>query len=163
MENWYAFRVFKSENKTMDTLNKLIRAKEINGLLEVKIPLEKKYQRRASKTIVVERNSLPGYLLLRLDSRFLEEIKIALKPYVGANILASPLKDEEIKRFFEIENEELATEPELDMEVTITEGPFASWKGKVIEVLKDKKKVKVEVKVFGRITPVEVNFKQIEL
>lgn len=166
MENnekqWYAVRTTKSEKQTFDRMKKIIAGGTVGGLLEVMMPLEKKYKKRGDKTVIVEKNSLPGYLLVRVENKFLQEIKIFLSQMVSVGLLPTPLKKEEIERFFKIEDdEEISLEMVEGQTVNIIEGPFSGWKGEIIEVINEKQKLKVEVKVFGRVTPVEVTFKQV--
>ena len=140
---------------------------------QVLIPTEKVIQLRQGKRVVKERNFLPGYVLV--EAKMVDECYPRLRnvPNVlgflsdGKSVRPTPVRQSEINRILgnidEHEENIVAEIPYLIGEtVKVTDGPFNGFNGEVAEILSDKHKLKVIVTVFGRKTPLELGFNQVD-
>jgi len=141
---------------------------------EVVIPMEDVVEFKNGKKQVVQKKVFPGYLLVRcsLDDAAWNVIRNTpgVTGFVGQGTKPSPLKRKDVETFLQVkaEGEELAPErrkPRLEYEmgqtVRVKEGPFADFSGEIVEINEDQLKVKVLVNIFGRETPVELEFAQV--
>lgn len=176
---WYAVRIIAGhENKVKLYLDNNIKEEHFERKIKnVLIPLEKVFEVKNGKKKVKYKNFFPGYILLEADldditKRFLAKIPglmgiVGAKNVKGQNLSPIPLRDSEIKRIKAILNEESQTE-KIDIRlsqgdpVKVTSGPFNNFNGSVLEVNAEKMKVKVMVSIFGRKTPIDLDFTQIE-
>ena len=176
---WYAVRIISGhENKVKLYLDNNIKEEHFESKIRnVLIPLEKVFEVKNGKKKVKYKNFFPGYILLEADlddvtKRFLAKIPglmgiVGAKNFKGQNLSPIPLRDTEIKRIKAILNEESQTE-KVDIRlsqgdpVKVTSGPFNNFNGSVLEVNAEKMKVKVMVSIFGRKTPIDLDFTQIE-
>ncbi|GAA4781241.1 transcription termination/antitermination protein NusG [Olivibacter ginsenosidimutans] len=172
---WYVVRaVSGKEKKVKQYIEAEINRLGINHLVpQVLIPMEKYFQMREGKKIAKERNYYPGYVLLEaaLDGE-LEHIIKNINSVIGflgdkaGN--AIPLRQAEVNRILGTVDEmseqgEMMNVPYYVGEaVKVTDGPFNGFSGEIEEVNEEKKKLKVMVKVFGRKTPLELNYMQVE-
>ena len=175
-KNWYVLRVISGkENKIKEYLDMEInRSKWSDIVTQVLVPKEKVYKLRGGKKVIQEKNFYPGYILVEaVPSRFSGEIISMINGTTNViHFLGKdnpiPLKKHEVNRILgkvdEMQEVGVAVnEPFLLGEtVKITDGPFNDFNGTIEEVDEDKKKLKVIVKIFGRRTPVELNFMQVE-
>jgi transcriptional antiterminator NusG len=138
------------------------------------VPTEKVYKLKNGKKVVQERNFFPGYLLLEADPKKMNGDIIStinnttnVIHFLGKDNPV-PLRKAEVNRILGKVDEMTETgdtmnEPFLVGEdVKITDGPFNEFIGTIEEIMEDKKKLRVTVKIFGRKTPVELNFMQVE-
>ena len=142
-------------------------------IFEVVIPLEDVVEFKNNKKVVVQKKVFPGYLLCRMrlndDSWFVVRNTPGVTGFVGAGNKPSPLPRREVENFLSVseEAEEVAkkSRPKIDYtmgeQVRVKEGPFADFQGEIIEINEDQLKVKVLVNIFGRETPVELEFSQV--
>lgn len=173
---WYSLRVISGkEKKIKDRIDLEIQRKKWNDfIVQVLVPSEKVYKIRAGKKVVMERNILPGYILIEaVPEKFSGEMiqTISGMPnvihFLGKN-QPIPMRQSEANRMLGKvdENQDVAEsmiEPYLVGEtIKIVDGPFNDFVGDVKEVNEEKKKLKVIVKIFGRGTEVELNFMQVE-
>jgi transcriptional antiterminator NusG len=141
---------------------------------EVVIPMEDVVEFKNGKKQVVQKKVFPGYLLVRceLDDGSWNVIRNTpgVTGFVGQGTKPSPLKRRDVETFLQVkvEGEEVAPErrkPRLEYElgqtVRVKEGPFADFSGEIVEINEDQLKVKVLVNIFGRETPVELEFSQV--
>ena len=141
---------------------------------EVVIPLEDVVEFKNGKKQVVQKKVFPGYLLVRCDMSDDAWYVIRNTPgvtgFVGQGAKPSPLPRRDVENFLSVkeEGEEVATarrKPRLEFEqgetVRVKEGPFADFSGEIVEINEDQLKVKVLVNIFGRETPVELEFSQV--
>lgn len=141
---------------------------------EVVIPMEDVVEVKNGKKVVVQKKMFPGYLLVRCemddDSWYVIRNTPGVTGFVGQGAKPSPLPRRDVESFLtvKIEGEEAAPKrgkPRLEYEmgetVRVKEGPFADFSGEVVELNEDQLKVKVLVNIFGRETPVELEFSQI--
>ena len=176
---WYVVRaVSGQEKKVKDYLQmEITRRNMIEQIPEVLIPLEKVYEMRNGKKKIRERNFFPGYVLVSCDLSHGEvEHLIKAVPgvmgFLGAiddgNKTPVPLRQSEINRILgkvdEIDEAEVLVDTTyiVGEAVKVMDGPFSGFIGNVQEVFDDKKKLNVVVKIFGRNTPIELNYMQVE-
>nr|WP_324248606.1 transcription termination/antitermination protein NusG [Actinomarinicola tropica] len=141
---------------------------------EVVIPMEDVVEVKAGKKVVSQKKMFPGYLLVRCelddDSWYVIRNTPGVTGFVGQGAKPSPLPRRDVENFLQVkvEGEEVPAKrgkPRLEYElgetVRVKEGPFADFSGEVVELNEDQLKVKVLVNIFGRETPVELEFSQI--
>jgi len=173
---WYSLRVISGkERKIKERIElEIQRSKWGEVVTKVIVPSEKVYKIRNGKKVILERNILPGYILIEADSkRFSSEMVqgIANIPNVIhflGKMKPIPMQESEANRMLGKVDEsqevgESLIEPFIVGEsVKIIDGPFNEFLGDIKEVNEEKKKLKVIVKIFGRGTEVELNFMQVE-
>jgi transcriptional antiterminator NusG len=141
---------------------------------EVVIPMEDVVEFKNGKKVVVQKKVFPGYLLVRCnlddDSWYVVRNTPGVTGFVGQGAKPSPLPRRDVEAFLQVkpEGEEVASrkgKPRLEYEmgetVRVREGPFADFSGEIVEINEDQLKVKVLVNIFGRETPVELEFSQV--
>ena len=173
---WYSLRVISGkERKIKERIElEISRSKWGDFVTQILVPSEKVYKIRNGKKVILERNILPGYILVEADpARFTGEMvqAIANVPnvihFLGKNN-PIPMQASEANRMLGKVDEsqslsEAMVEPFIVGEtVKIIDGPFNEFVGDIQEVNEEKKKLKVIVKIFGRGTEVELNFMQVE-
>ena len=171
---WYVLRTITGrEKKVKQHIETEVAARNFQDYVsQVLIPIEKVYQVRNGKKISKEKNFYPGYIFVEADLSQ-GEIKHLLRQtpsvlgFLGTGNEPEPLRESEVKRLLGkvdelIENEEEMVYSFIEGEsITVIDGPFNNFSGVVEEVNQEKKKLKVTVKIFGRKTPVELNFSQV--
>lgn len=173
---WYSLRVISGkEKKIKEKIDLEISRNEWNDVvLQVIVPIEKVYKMRNGKKQTIERNILPGYILVEaIPEKFSGEVINAISNltnvihFLGKNN-PIPMSQQEANRMLgKADESQLGGEAMLDPflvneTVKIIDGPFKDFVGDVKEVNEEKKKLKVIVKIFGRGTEVELNFAQVE-
>lgn len=176
---WYAVRIISGhENKVKAYLDAQIKQEGLEHKIKnVLIPLEKVFEVKSGKKKVKYKNFLPGYILVEadLDDKIRSFISqspsilnmVGAKSVSGKRLEPIPLRGAEVKRIKAILNEENQSE-KIDFKlsvgdpVKVTSGPFNNFNGNVLEINMEKMKVKVMVSIFGRKTPIELEFTQIE-
>jgi transcriptional antiterminator NusG len=140
---------------------------------EVVIPMEDVVEFKNGKKVVVQKKVFPGYLLVRCnlddDSWYVIRNTPGVTGFVGQGAKPSPLPRKDVEAFLQVkpEGEEAPKrgKPRLEYEmgetVRVKEGPFADFSGEIVEINEDQLKVKVLVNIFGRETPVELEFSQV--
>jgi len=174
-KKWYVLRaVGGKEKKVKEYIDSEISRLNLKDFVsQVLIPTEKVYQIRNGKKISKERNYFPGYILI--EAALVGEIPHILQnvPNVvgflgGKNEEPVPLRQTEVNRILGKVDELSASDEELNIPffvgetVKVIDGPFNSFTGVIEEVNEEKKKLKVMVKIFGRKTPLELSFMQVE-
>jgi len=175
VKKWYVLRAIGGkEKKVKEYIESEINRLELQDYIsQVLIPQEKVYQIRAGKKISKERNFFPGYVLI--EAALVGEIPHILKniPNVIGFLGTKegkpvPLRKSEINRILGKVDELAASDEEINVpfyvgeSVKVVDGPFNSFTGIIEEVNDEKKKLKVMVKIFGRKTPLELSFMQVE-
>ena len=173
---WYSLRVISGKERAIKERIELEvqRSGWTDFIPQVLVPSEKVYKIRNGKKVIMERNILPGYILLEADPQRLSgEIIQAISNipnvihFLGKN-KPIPMQEAEANRMLgkvdeSQELDEALIEPFIEGEtVKIIDGPFKDFVGDIQEVNEEKKKLKVIVKIFGRGTEVELNFMQVE-
>ena len=141
---------------------------------EVVIPMEDVIEFKNGKKVVVQKKVFPGYLLVRCDldddSWYVIRNTPGVTGFVGAGSKPSPLSRRDVEKFLLVVtgDDDAAAKrgkPRLEYEtgetVRVREGPFADFSGEIIEINEDQLKLKVLVNIFGRETPVELEFSQV--
>ena len=175
-KRWYSLRVISGKEKKIKEYIELElqRNKWNDYITQVLVPSEKVYKIRNGKKVILERNILPGYILIEaVPKKFSGEIITAITNvpnvihFLGRNN-PLPMRQSEANRMLGKVDEsqevgESMLEPFIVGEtVKIIDGPFNEFVGDIKEVNEEKKKLKVIVKIFGRGTEVELNFMQVE-
>jgi transcriptional antiterminator NusG len=171
---WYVIKTVTSKEKQCkEQIDSEIRNNGFDSMVkQVVIPMEKIYHVRNGKKVATERNHFPGYILIEMVPRILGELKTIFK---GVNFVSGFLGEDKPQalRQSEVNNilgkmDELANADETVIDhysigelVKIIDGPFNNFMGKVTTVNEDKKKLTLNVKIFGRETPLEVDYAQI--
>lgn len=173
---WYSLRVISNkERKIKERIElEIQRAGWGDVVTQVVVPSEKVYKIRGGKKVIIDRNILPGYILVEADpEKFSGEMiqRISRIPnvihFLGRDN-PTPMRASEANRMLGKADESKAIgeeliEPFIEGEpVKIVDGPFKDFVGDVREVFEDKKKLNVIVKIFGRGTEVELNYIQVE-
>lgn len=169
--NWYTLRVLSGkENKVKELLPHTEDYEK--HVEEILIPNEKTVRVRGNKKIVVTKNLLPGYMFIKFkttppDPDFVkstEQTKFVASFLSDEKGKPIPIKEEEFAKI--IGNVELSHKKVSDIskgdKIIVTDGPFQKFDGTVVDVDKDKKKLRVIVKVFGRETTLDLNLTQVE-
>ena len=171
---WYSLRVISGrEKKVKDNILYEVEENKIPETVEnIFVPTEKVIEVRGAKKKVKEKVFFPGYVLIKMllnkETRYIVENTQGVLNFISANNEPVALREEEVKRIIgEAERKEgteiLETPYRIGDAVKVVDGPFTDFAGFVEEVNKDKQKVKVTVSIFGRPTPVELDFYQVEL
>lgn len=174
---WYVLHTQSGyENKVRQNIEARTKSMGMEGRIhEIAIPMEEVTEFKAGKKVVSQKKMFPGYLLIRCtlddDSWYVIRNTPGVTGFVGAANKPSPLSRKDVENF--IQAPESATEeatpkrarPRLEYElgesVRVKEGPFADFSGEVVEINEDHMKMKVLVNIFGRETPVELEFSQV--
>jgi transcriptional antiterminator NusG len=168
------------EKKVKQNLEARTQSMNMEGRIhEVVIPMEEVTEFKNGKKVVVQKKMFPGYLLVRCflddDSWYVIRNTPGVTGFVGQGTKPSPLRRKEVETFLSVPEGADTTaapgtgarpaRPRLEWEISETvrvkEGPFADFSGEIVEIDEDKLKVKVLVNIFGRETPVELDFSQI--
>lgn len=172
-KRWYVLHVYSGfENKVAESI--MDKAKQL-GLDEkveqVMVPIEEVVEVRRGQKVNAERKFFPGYVLAKLDMD--DEVWHFVKNtpkvtgFLGASNKPSPISEKEAERLLK-QIQEGVDRPrpsilfDIGEEVKVAEGPFASFNGVVEDIDEEKGKLKVSVSIFGRATPVELEFSQVE-
>ena len=179
-KQWYVVRAIGGkERKVKEYIEAEIRHRHLEEYIsQVLIPTEKVYSIRNGKKISKEKVSYPGYVLV--EAVFVGEIPLILRNVPGVlgflgdtkessrKMEATPLRPQEVSRILGRVDEMSAGEEENEIPffvgetVKVTDGPFATFSGTIEAVDNDRKKLTVSVKIFGRKTPMELSFMQVE-
>ncbi|MAY20008.1 MAG: transcription termination/antitermination protein NusG [Erythrobacteraceae bacterium] len=176
MSRWYIIHAYSGfENKVKEAI--LAEADRLGlseGVEEIEVPTETVTEVKRGKKVQVERKFMPGYVLakLRMNDDIYHLVKNTPKVtgFLGNNNKPQPISEKEAARYFGgVEEAKSAPKQQVNVDyeigdsVKVLDGPFASFNGVVEELDFDKAKVKVSVSIFGRATPVELDFEQVEL
>ena len=173
---WYIIHAYSGfENKVRDAiLSEAERLGLSEGVEEVEVPTETITEIKRGKKVQTERKFMPGYVLAKLnltdDVYHLVKNTPKVSGFLGSSNKPQPISEKEAARYFGgVEEAKSAPKKQITVEydigdsVKVLEGPFASFNGVVEELDFDKQRVKVSVSIFGRATPVELEFEQVEL
>jgi len=173
VKNWYIVHTYSGfENKVKESLEERVKAYNLEDKVgEVLIPTEDVVEMRGGKKVVTSKRFFPGYILVEMDMTDDAWHVVKNTPkvtgFVGAGAKPTPLSKEEVEQILQ-QVKTAAEKPkpkymfEKGEQVRINEGPFTSFNGVVDEVNLDKNTLKVMVTIFGRSTPVELDFLQVE-
>jgi len=170
--HWYAIHTYSGyENAVLRNLRQRIDSLGMqDSIFNVVVPTEKKIKIKAGKRVEVEEKVYPGYILVEMivndESWFVVRNTPRVTGFVGAGVTPVPLTQKEIDYLLGRMNNDEDAKHTIDLEVgetiIINDGPFKDLEGRVNEVDSERGKVKVFVSLFGRETPVELDFLQIK-
>lgn len=170
-KHWYAIHTYPaSEDTVAQNLKQRIESMDMGSkIFNVLVPKEKKIKIKGGKRYTVEEKIYPNYVFVEMivtdDSWYVVRNTPRVTGFIGAGITPIPIADEEIKKLLSKTSTEEATykiEVEVGDAVKIVDGPFKDFDGKISEVDGAKGKIKVLVSIFGRETPVELDFLQVK-
>lgn len=169
--NWYAIHTYAGyENAVMRNLKQRIESLGMEGkIFNVIVPSENKIKIKGGKRVEIEEKIYPGYVLVDMvvddDSWYVVRNTPRVTGFVGAGVNPVPLDKNEVDSLFGRMRSD-TVKHNIDMSVgeavIVTDGPFKDLEGKVNEVDDERGKVKVLVSMFGRETPVELDFLQVK-
>ena len=171
--NWYAVHTYSGyENAVMRNLRQRVESLGVGDkIFNIIVPVEKKIKIKAGKRVEVEEKVFPGYVLVDMivddNSWYVVRNTPRVTGFVGAGVNPVPLAKKEVDELFKrMEKDGNKSKHQIDVEigemVRISDGPFKDLEGKVDDVDMERGKVKVLVSMFGRETPVELDFLQIK-
>jgi transcriptional antiterminator NusG len=169
--NWYVIHCYSGyENKVRHNLEQRIESMGMkNKIFDVIVPTEEEIEVRDGKRRTVERRVFPGYILVQMimdeDSWYVVRNTPGVTGFVGMGNTPTPLRPEEVQQILkrmEAEAPKIKVTFKSGQKVRIIDGPFNDFLGTVAEIDMDRAKVRVMVSFFGRETPVELDFLQVE-
>lgn len=175
---WYVVRAIGGQEKKIQMLieSEIARMNLEHIVSQILVPTEKVYQIRNGKKVSKEKNYFPGYILVEINGKITPETVSQIRDVNGVvgflgtkkGKVPVPLRKEEVNKLLG-KVDELADKEEenhipyiIGESIKIIDGPFNSFIGIIEEVNEERKKLKVMVKIFGRKTPVELNYLQVE-
>ena len=176
MARWYIIHAYSGfENKVRDSIMSEASRMGLEALVEqIEVPTENVTEVKRGKKVTSERKVMPGYVLAKLsmndDVYHLVKNTPKVTGFLGSSGKPQAISDAQAARMLNSKDDNAASEPktqnkvdyEIGDSVKVLEGPFASFNGVVEELDFDKARVKVSVSIFGRATPVELDFEQVE-
>lgn len=173
-KKWYVLRIITGNEKKVKQYieSEIKRAGLSDYVSQILIPTEKIYQIRKGKKVSKERNFFPGYILI--EAVLTGEVPHIIRNvpgvlgFLGSKDEPHPLRMSEVNRILGKVDEMSEKGEELNVPfivgetVTVIDGPFNSFSGVIEEINEEKKRLKVMVKIFGRKTPLELSFMQVE-
>ena len=168
-KHWYVLHTYSGyEDSVVNNLRQRIDSMGMDDkIFEVIVPKEKKIKIREGKRSTVEEKIFPGYVLVQMivtdDSWYVVRNTPNVTGFVGSGTIPTPISDDEVKT---IQKRMGLEEPKYKIEfivgdlLRIMDGPFKGYEGKVSEIDEAKGKIKVLISIFGRETPVELDFLQ---
>ncbi len=169
--NWYVIHTYSGYEEAVAKSLKQ-RAESLgmeDKIFDVIVPKEKKIKIKEGKRVIVEEKIYPGYVLVNMivtdDSWYVVRNTPNVTGFVGVGTTPIPVSEEEInllKKRMGIETPQYKIAFEVGDIVKITDGPFKDFEGKVIEIDKERGKIKVSVNMFGRDTPLELDSLQVK-
>jgi transcriptional antiterminator NusG len=172
-KRWYIVHAYSNfENKVAESIRDQAKQRGLaDHIDEVLVPKEKVTEARRGRKVETERKFFPGYVLVRMD--LTDEVYHLIKNtpkvtgFLGSDKKPMPITDAEAQRILQqvqegVDRPKPSISFEIGEQVRVSDGPFASFNGVVEEVDEDRSRVKVAVSIFGRATPVELEFTEVE-
>ena len=169
---WYVIHTYSGyENKVRDDILRRIESMKMRDkIFQVLVPTEEELEFKDGKKKTVQRRVYPGYVFVEMiltdDSWYVVRNTRGVTGFVSPGSKPVPLPEDEVKRIKQIMGMEAPTRVKLHLEVgqtiRVVHGPFQDFHGVVDEVTPDREKVRVLISIFGRETPVELDFGQVE-
>ena len=173
MKNWYIVQTFSGfEQKVSETLKDMVKKQELNEKIEdILVPMHEVTEVKRGKRVQRKKKYFPSYVLVKMEmsKELYHMIKNIQKVtgFLGGSGTPTPVSENEIDKIMGSINEGTLvpkTQVTFDIgeQVRVCEGPFASFSGLVEEVDEEKSRLKVSVSIFGRPTPIELEYNQVE-
>jgi transcriptional antiterminator NusG len=170
---WYVIHVYSGfERKVAQSIEEQAEQKGMQDMIEqVMVPMEEVVEMRRGAKVAAERKFFPGYVLIRMDltdeTWHLVKETAKVTDFLGGQGRPTPIRDSEADRILNqvkegVDRPKPSVVFEIGEEVRVCDGPFNSFNGMVEEVDEERARVKVSVSIFGRATPVELEYSQVE-
>ena len=172
-KRWYIVHAYSNfENKVADSIREQAKQRHLDHLFdEVLVPKEKVVEVRRGRKVDAERKFFPGYVLVKMDltdeAYHLIKNTPKVTGFLGADKKPMPISEAEALRILQqvqegVDRPKPSISFEIGEQVRVADGPFTSFNGTVEEIDEDRSRLKVAVSIFGRATPVELDFAQVE-
>jgi transcriptional antiterminator NusG len=170
-KKWYVIHTYSGyENKVKANLEKRIESMNMGDkIFRILVPMEDEIEMKDGKKKVVKRKVFPGYVLVEMkmtdDSWYVVRNTTGVTGFVGTGAKPVPLHDSEAKSLLKqmgVEEPKTRIDLNIGQSVRVNSGPFENFLGAIEEIYPDKGKVKVLLSMFGRETPVELDFTQVD-
>lgn len=168
---WYVLHTYSGYEENVEkNLRQRIESMDVEDkIFNILIPIEKKIKIKNGRRKVVEEKIFPGYVMVEMivddDSWYVVRNTPNVTGFIGTGTIPTPISEKEIKSLQKrmgVEEPKFKIDVSLNSPVRITDGPFKNLEGKITNIDNAKGKVKVLVSMFGRETPVELDFLQIK-
>ncbi|RED53746.1 transcription termination/antitermination protein NusG [Aestuariispira insulae] len=172
-KRWYVVHVYSGfEKKVAESIKEQVAAAGMEDLIEdVLVPTEEVTEMRRGQKVSAERKFFPGYILANMEMNDLSWHLVSNTPkvtgFLGSGKKPSPISQKEADRILHqvqegVERPKPSVSFEVGEQVRVSDGPFASFNGLVEEVDEERARLKVTVSIFGRATPVELEYGQVD-
>ena len=171
--NWYIVQAYSGfEKKVVEAIKEELKKNKLeDNIGEILVPTHQVAQVKKGKRVKKESKYFPGYVLLKIEltKQIYHLIKNLAKVsgFLGSGDKPTPISDAEIQRILgqvseNADNQKTGINFEIGEKVKVCDGPFASFNGLIEEIDEEKSRLKVSVSIFGRATPVDLEFNQVE-
>jgi transcriptional antiterminator NusG len=170
---WYIVHAYSNfENKVAEEIQELKDRDDLKDMIEeIKVPTEEVAQLRRGKKVMSKKRFFPGYILVKMDMNDRSHNAIRNLPrvtgFLGADNTPAPVPQKEIDYIMQqvqegVDKPKPTISFEIGEQVRVADGPFASFNGVVEDVDEERSRLKVSVSIFGRSTPVDLEYTQVE-
>jgi transcriptional antiterminator NusG len=172
-QRWYIVHAYSNfEKKVADSIKEKAASAGLEHLIEeILVPTETVMESRRGRKVEAERKFFPGYVMVKMD--LTDDVYHLIKNtpkvtgFLGADNKPMPIPDSEVQRIMDqvqegVERPKPSVTFEIGERIRVADGPFASFEGNVEDVDEEKARLKVAVSIFGRSTPVELEYGQVE-
>ena len=170
--SWYIVQAYSGFEKNGDSIKEELKKHKLaDKLQEIIVPTHQVTEVKKEKRTKKEKEIFPGYVLIKIEltKQIYHLIKNLQKVsgFLGSSDKPTPISDDEIKRILgqvseSADKQKSGVNFEIGEKVKVCDGPFASFNGLIEEIDEEKSRLKVSVSIFGRATPVDLEFNQVE-